>query len=237
MAKVGAQWRGFVSAIGIACLAGGVAMWSMGWLDRDVSTIGRDVLSGVRNYLDVDEVEGMEAPERAQIYYSDGGSTTVKIPNSGFGFGGDSYERMLSNHASRGAVVGTVEVLDGDTLVLNGKTIRLWGVDAPELKQPCARDGFSWLCGQDAKAALRTFIDSRRIACYDKGLDRNGRQQGQCFAGDFDLAGWQVRNGWAMAVRALSNTYAPSEAGAKYKRLGIWRDSGILAPWEWRKHN
>ncbi|MDI1264564.1 MAG: hypothetical protein PS018_15025 [bacterium] len=36
-------------------------------------------------------------------------------------------------------------VTDGDTLVLNGKTYQLWGIEAPDTKQVC-RDG--WAAGQ-----------------------------------------------------------------------------------------
>ena len=237
MAKVGAQWRGFVSAIGLACFAAGVAMWSLGWLDRDVRTIGTDVLAGIRDYLDVDDMDATPAPDRANLYFGGEQTRTVQAPDRGGMFAGDPYDRAMSNHASHGATVGPVDVLDGDTLVLKGRTVRLWAVDAPELRQPCTRDGRRWACGSDAKQALQTFINSRQIACYNKGLDRNGRQQGQCFAGSFDLAGFQARNGWAMAVRGLSNTYVNSESAAKYRRIGIWRDSGFIAPGEWRKHN
>jgi len=235
MAKVGAHWRGFVSAIGITCVAGAAAMWSLGWLDRDVDTIGRDLLAGVRTYLKIDDMPRTAAPDRADIYYSDDPrSTSISFPDLG-SLTGDVYARMMQNHADRGAVVGIASVVDGDTLMLNGKAVRLWAVDAPELGQPCSKDGSGWACGQDALRALRTFINGRPIACYEKAREPSGRLIGQCFAGNFDLSGWQVRNGWAMAVRAISSDYVASEAGAKFRRLGIWRDTGVEAPWEWRK--
>lgn len=34
-----------------------------------------------------------------------------------------------------------LRVVNGDTLVLRGKTIRLWGIEAPEIGQQCLRDG------------------------------------------------------------------------------------------------
>ena len=235
MAKVGAQWRGFVSAIGITCIAGAVGMWSLGWLDRDVETIGRDLLTGARHFLKIEDAPRATAPDRAEIYYSDDpGSRSIEFPDIG-SLTGDVYERMMQNHADRGAVVGTASVVDGDTLSMNGKTFRLWAIDAPELAQACAQNGFRWACGQDALKALRVFINGREVACYEKGREASGRILGQCFAGNYDLSGWQVRNGWAMAVRAVAPDYVASEAGAKFRKLGVWRDTGFEAPWEWRK--
>ncbi len=37
--------------------------------------------------------------------------------------------------------VDNIRVFDGDTIVLNGERIRLHGIDAPEARQSCQRDG------------------------------------------------------------------------------------------------
>ena len=37
-----------------------------------------------------------------------------------------------------------VHIIDGDTLDVGGKRIRLLGVDAPEAKQTCTADGKEW---------------------------------------------------------------------------------------------
>ena len=33
-----------------------------------------------------------------------------------------------------------LKIIDGDTIILNGEKIRFSGIDAPELKQICAKD-------------------------------------------------------------------------------------------------
>jgi len=38
-------------------------------------------------------------------------------------------------------LTGIASVMDGDTLDLHGKRIRLYGIDAPESLQSCSRDG------------------------------------------------------------------------------------------------
>ena len=34
-----------------------------------------------------------------------------------------------------------LKIIDGDTIILNGEKIRFSGIDAPELKQTCIKDG------------------------------------------------------------------------------------------------
>ena len=34
-------------------------------------------------------------------------------------------------------IIGKAQVIDGDTIKINGKKIRLFGIDAPEMKQIC----------------------------------------------------------------------------------------------------
>ncbi|MCW5748287.1 MAG: hypothetical protein KIT36_19015 [Alphaproteobacteria bacterium] len=45
------------------------------------------------------------------------------------------------------SLVGQASVIDGDTIEIRGLRVRLWGIDAPESKQVCRRDGKPWLCG------------------------------------------------------------------------------------------
>jgi len=49
--------------------------------------------------------------------------------------------------AAAETVTGRPAIIDGDTIEISGKHIRLHGIDAPELGQACLRDGNSWACG------------------------------------------------------------------------------------------
>ena len=55
-------------------------------------------------------------------------------------------------------ITGTARIVDGDTIWISDTKIRLWGIDAPETKQTCTRDGKPWRCGEAATEALRQFI-------------------------------------------------------------------------------
>ena len=47
-----------------------------------------------------------------------------------------------------------LKIIDGDTIILNGEKIRFSGIDAPELKQTCVKDGQKIFCGVSAKMLL-----------------------------------------------------------------------------------
>lgn len=52
-------------------------------------------------------------------------------------------------------------VIDGDTLELDGTLYRLWGINAPEMKQDCP-DG--WPAGRLADVTLQTLMQGRRCS-------------------------------------------------------------------------
>mgnify|MGYP006275379597 CR=1 FL=1 len=52
-------------------------------------------------------------------------------------------------------IAGIASVIDGDTIQIHGRRIRLFGIDAPESQQFCFRpNGEPWRCGQQASFAL-----------------------------------------------------------------------------------
>ena len=127
---------------------------------------------------------------------------------------------------------GRGRALDGDTLDIGGVRVRLWGIDAPEKRQTCRADGRPWSCGALATAALRSrSIDLR---CESREKDRYGRVLAVCFQGAEDINAWMVSEGWALAYRRYSETYAPLEEEARKKGRGIHRGA-FVAPWEWRR--
>jgi len=53
--------------------------------------------------------------------------------------------------ASTQDITGGASVIDGDTIEVHGRRIRLYGIDAPESSQLCVRpNGERWRCGQQA---------------------------------------------------------------------------------------
>ncbi len=77
-------------------------------------------------------------------------------------------------------ITGKARVIDGDTIEVAGQRIRLHGIDAPESRQLCRRDGERWRCGKDATSALKAFLGSRPVSCEELDRDRYRRIVAKC---------------------------------------------------------
>ena len=134
--------------------------------------------------------------------------------------------------AALAALDGQARVIDGDTLVVSGQHIRLGGIDAPETKQVCQRDG-DWRCGLAATEALKALIGTSAVRCKGSTKDRYKRLIATCWVGSVNLNEDMVRSGWAVAYRRYSITYVPAEDEARGNKTGVWASVFVL-PWEWR---
>jgi endonuclease YncB( thermonuclease family) len=140
----------------------------------------------------------------------------------------------LISASSPYAYEGVVRVIDGDTIDLTGKRVRLHGIDTPESKQTCQREGVSWLCGAEATKTLKELIDGSEVTCAERDKDRYGRIVAVCHANGRDLNAAMVLSGMALAYRKYSNDYTDHEASAKAARRGLWAGQ-FVPPWDWRR--
>ena len=132
-------------------------------------------------------------------------------------------------------IVGKPRIIDGDTIELGGKRIRLYGIDAPESKQTCVLDGKPWNCGQEATWALAYVLAEHWVTCRQTDIDRYNRIVAVCFVGgDHNINEYMVRNGWALAYRQYSMDYVSSEADAQREKIGLWKGK-FEKPWDWRR--
>ena len=129
---------------------------------------------------------------------------------------------------------GSARIIDGDTLEVRGKRVRLHGIDAPESAQRCRSGGRLWSCGRDAARALARRIGSRPVACEERDRDRYGRIVAVCRVAGEDVNAWMAAEGWAFAYRRYSMRYLAEESAAKAAKRGIWRGD-VVAPWDWRR--
>ncbi len=132
------------------------------------------------------------------------------------------------------SISGRAHVLDGDTLRIAGRKIRLHGMDAPELRQVCRnRQGRGWYCGVQARRHLIHLVGRAKITCRKVDTDRYGRMVAVCWRGKTDLGRQMVRDGWAVAYVRYSYAYVKDEAIARKNRRGIWSGAFSL-PETWR---
>ena len=142
-------------------------------------------------------------------------------------------------------ISGIAKVIDGDTIKINKKKIRLFGIDAPEKKQKCRKPSLTlsfltfnkdYPCGEISTLKLKNKINNKFITCKSTNLDRYKRFIAECFKDKTNINEWMVRNGYAVVYKKYSKKYLASENFAKDDKLGLWIGS-FQMPWEWRKEN
>lgn len=112
---------------------------------------------------------------------------------------------------------GTVErIIDGDTFIMSGARIRVWGINAPEIKEPY---------GPIAKAALaRIVAQDAHFKCDIKDNDRYKRVVALCKNKYGDIGEALVRDGHAYDwPRYSGGHYYQAEHEARAVRAGLWR--------------
>jgi len=129
-----------------------------------------------------------------------------------------------------------IKITDGDTIKINGEKIRFSGIDTPELKQTCIKEGVKNSCGETAKQILVDKIGDNKVTCVSEGKDHYKRTLAECFVKDESLSSYLVRSGYAFAYRRYSKKFIADENYAKFNKLGMW-SMVFDYPWDWRKKN
>jgi len=140
-------------------------------------------------------------------------------------------------------ISGNAQIVDGDTIKINSKKIRLYGIDAPEIKQMCKKPYLTIIfltftkdypCGKISTEKLKKKINNKVITCKILGVDRYKRYIGECYKRNLNLNSWLVSNGYAVVYRKYSKKYVSYEINAKNQKLGMWQGKFEM-PWEYRR--
>lgn len=129
-------------------------------------------------------------------------------------------------------VAGPVRVIDGDSLKVGGREVRLSGIDAPEYPQTCRLSGKAYGCGRRARNHLVAMIGGLRVRCDVIAEDRFGRALGECYADRVFLNEMMVLDGWAVGYRRFER----QEKRAQRQRKGLWQGT-FERPKAWRTKN
>ncbi len=132
------------------------------------------------------------------------------------------------------ATAPDVRVLDGETLRLGDRVLRLAGLVVPDRGQAgCPDRGAQRTdCAAAAADALARLVQGRDLACRVRGHDRQGRALGTCRAGGVELNAALVAAGWALADTA-SRGLLPMETTAREAGRGLWA-AGATPRESWR---
>lgn len=124
-------------------------------------------------------------------------------------------------------------VTDGDTYDVRASqgqtfTVRLWGIDAPEMSQPY---------GDDATRAAQRYVGGKSVRIVVEDIGRYGRAVASVEVGGGSLGKMLVRDGLGWWYRE----YAPNatelrrlQRQARNANRGLWSQVSPTAPWEWR---
>ena len=151
---------------------------------------------------------------------------------------------LFQQHSFALEIKGYPRIIDGDSIEINKKKIRLLGIDAPEIKQICKKPFLTisffsfkknYKCGLLAKNQLKKFLQKKEIICVSQAKDKYKRYLSICYFEKKDINAWLVKNGYALAYERYSKKYILEQEYAKNNKLGIWKGS-FLSPEEWRKN-
>jgi len=126
-------------------------------------------------------------------------------------------------------VEGRARAIDGDSLFVGNSEVRLKGIDAPEGRQSCTKDGRAWACGNAARDELVRLVGGATVVCRVTGRDKHGRYLAACSADGRDLNAAMVASGMAVAFGG----YEREQGEAKAARRGLWAGE-FEQPRDWR---
>jgi endonuclease YncB( thermonuclease family) len=127
----------------------------------------------------------------------------------------------------------TANVIDGETLEMQGQIVKLFGIDALEPDQICLNGNRPWHCGEESARSLSSLIGGQPVRCQTI-RNMGGHILAVCDLNGDDLAAWMVANGWAFADRATTPDYVPFEETAKSAHEGV-HSGEFVTPWDWRE--
>ncbi len=129
----------------------------------------------------------------------------------------------------------TLYIVDGDSISMQ---MRIYGIDAPEIKQTCKKTQHQIVdCGRESKAHLKKLLKttSGKLLIKPVAFDHYNRILVRVHKGDIDIAKLMVAQGMAYSYK---NIYRQEETLAKSKKLGFWGFyKPPIQPYKWRKKN
>ena len=139
--------------------------------------------------------------------------------------------------AADAEIAGAAVTITGDTIEVDGRRLRLYGVTSPAIDQLCTGARAQWRCGLVARMMLDERIGSSPVICRRQGTDGPDRILARCRLDDeqdTELNRWMVASGWALASETHGQTFKPEEAKARRRGAGLWRD-GFAPSNDWRR--
>lgn len=136
-------------------------------------------------------------------------------------------------------ISGKAFVLDGDSIRVAKKEIRLFGVDAPEYSQTCLNNkNEEYPCGKNSRDFLIGLIGGKKVECLYAQKDKYQRYLSKCFINNISVNEQLVKNGMAIIYNFTESDEEMDklENHAKTNKIGIWQGAFEM-PKDYRKKN
>lgn len=118
---------------------------------------------------------------------------------------------------------GFGNVVAANAVVIDGTTIRLWGIELPPTGSVCDHQGKTDNCHTLAVAMLRELTQQHPIYCEEVSFEADHYVSGRCTLSPADLGGLLVNAGLARDNRAESGgIYTFAESNARARGRGLW---------------
>lgn len=133
------------------------------------------------------------------------------------------------------AIIGVSNVVQGDTITLAGRVVKLFGVASPEISQTCAdASGRGYRCGQQSIAWLSGWLANHQVKCHIVSENKSGLLTGVCMLGPYDIGAAIINAGWAVANTKQTQIYIDYQNQASQNKRGLWQGNFYM-PWDWQK--
>jgi endonuclease YncB( thermonuclease family) len=130
-------------------------------------------------------------------------------------------------------ISGMPNVVDGDSLGIDGRLVRLAGIDAPEVDQLCYIGNMPQRCGVESRAWLAAQVEDTRLDCRIHYPDGAQRLVSTCWRNGSEINGMAIREGMAVVWVGAPSPYEGMQTEARARRLGVWA-TDFRHPAEWR---
>ncbi len=124
-----------------------------------------------------------------------------------------------------------VKRIEGDKETGSLLKVRLFGIDAPELKQDY---------GYESKEFLMKLIRGKQVKIEGIKKDRYGRLLGTVYLKNENINEKMVMTGnawWYEKYDRKNHRMKEYQENARRKRLGLFSKKGYIAPWEFRQNS
>lgn len=126
--------------------------------------------------------------------------------------------------ASADDLSGRARTVDGATIEIAGRRLRIAGLASPDASWVClSRKAHPYDCAGIARDTLDSFIRGVTVSCTPVGRDRCGRDLAVCRIRRADLGLQMLLAGWAVAADPDDAAYRRAQRSARSRRQGLWR--------------